>query len=88
VYNWGNVDELGNGTRIRIQDNLSLIEFFGSAEINGHLNVNDNRITIATPFTPASSTATGTKGEVAWDDDYIYVCIDTDTWKRVALSAW
>lgn len=38
--------------------------------------------------TPASASATGTAGEVAWDANYVYVCTATDTWKRVALSTW
>lgn len=37
---------------------------------------------------PASASATGTAGQMAWDADYIYVCTATDTWKRVALSTW
>ena len=39
-------------------------------------------------LTPASATATGTAGEVAWDANYIYVCTATNTWKRVAISTW
>lgn len=38
--------------------------------------------------TPASATATGTAGDVAWDADYFYVCTATDTWKRTALATW
>lgn len=38
--------------------------------------------------TPESATDTGTAGEMAYDDDYLYVCIATDAWKRVALSSW
>jgi hypothetical protein len=38
--------------------------------------------------TPASATATGTTGEIQWDANYIYVCIATNTWKRVAISTW
>ena len=38
--------------------------------------------------TPASATATGTTGEIQWDSSYIYVCIATNTWKRVAISTW
>ena len=38
--------------------------------------------------TPASATATGTAGEVAWDANYIYICTATNTWKRVAISTW
>lgn len=38
--------------------------------------------------TPASAGATGTKGEIAWDADFIYICTATDTWKRVAIASW
>jgi hypothetical protein len=38
--------------------------------------------------TPASAGDTGTAGDIVWDADYIYVCIATDTWKRVAISTW
>lgn len=35
---------------------------------------------------PASGTATGIAGTVAWDAGYIYVCTATDTWKRTTIS--
>lgn len=38
--------------------------------------------------TPASATDTGTAGQMLWDADYLYVCVATDTWKRVGLSTW
>ena len=38
--------------------------------------------------TPASATATGTTGTICWDANYIYVCIATNTWKRVAIATW
>lgn len=38
--------------------------------------------------TPASATATGTKGMIKWDADYIYVCTATNTWKRAAIATW
>ena len=37
---------------------------------------------------PASASAPGTKGQTVITTDYIYVCVATDTWKRVALSTW
>jgi hypothetical protein len=52
------------------------------------LQVNDDRIRIASSKTPASASDTGTAGEVCWDASYIYVCTATDTWKRAALSTW
>lgn len=38
--------------------------------------------------TPASSTAPGQPGEVAWDGSYIYICTAPNTWRRAALSAF
>ena len=52
----------------------------GSVRIYGDFQV--------TTKTPASAAATGTVGTITYDNDYIYVCIATDTWKRVAISTW
>ena len=38
--------------------------------------------------TPASAAATGTAGEWQYDTNYIYVCVATNTWKRVGISTW
>ena len=37
---------------------------------------------------PASATASGTTGSIAWDNDYVYVCVATNTWKRSPLATW
>jgi hypothetical protein len=37
---------------------------------------------------PATSTSTGTAGQIAYDTNYLYICIATDTWGRVALNDW
>lgn len=37
---------------------------------------------------PASATAMGTKGDIRIDADYVYVCVNTNIWKRSALTAW
>jgi len=42
----------------------------------------------ATPLTPASASATGVVGQIAWDANYVYVCTATNTWKRAGLSTW
>lgn len=34
---------------------------------------------------PQSNTAEGTTGQVAFDDDYMYLCTNTNTWKRVPI---
>lgn len=37
---------------------------------------------------PSAADSAGTKGDVVITDSYIYVCTDTDTWKRASLSTW
>lgn len=50
--------------------------------------VASDRIRVKTAKTPASAGATGVAGEIAWDSSYIYVCVATNTWKRVAIATW
>ena len=52
------------------------------------LQVNGDRVRIATAKTPASATDTGVAGEICWDANYVYVCTATNTWKRSAISTW
>jgi hypothetical protein len=60
-----------------------------SSDSGGALfQVNGDRIRVGTAKTPATSGATGTTGEIAWDADYIYVCTATNTWKRSAIATW
>lgn len=37
---------------------------------------------------PTLSSDDGYRGEIAIDDEYLYVCTSKDSWKRVGLSAW
>jgi hypothetical protein len=37
---------------------------------------------------PSTSSSTGTVGEIAYDSSYLYVCVATDSWIKVARSAW
>lgn len=46
-----------------------------------------NQITnpVAVPLTASD---VGVVGQIAWDEDYLYVCIAEDTWVRANLSTW
>lgn len=52
------------------------------------LSLTGDTLNIATQKTPASATATGTKGDIVHDAGFIYVCTATDTWERVAIATW
>jgi hypothetical protein len=65
----------GNATRIAI----------GST---GSVTISTGPFIVTNPTTPASATATGTVGTIAWDTNFVYVCVATNTWKRAALTTW
>jgi len=52
------------------------------------LNPSNNAIVIPIIQTPASASATGVKGTITWDASYIYVCVSSNTWKRIGISTW
>ena len=79
----------GGGTeRARIDSSGRLLVGTSSQSGGSLLQVNDDRIRIASSKTPASASDTGTAGEICWDASYIYVCTATNTWKRTAISTW
>lgn len=42
----------------------------------------------ASPFVPTATTNTGLKGQLAYTDNYLYICISNNTWRRVQLGTW
>jgi hypothetical protein len=38
--------------------------------------------------TPASAAATGVAGQIRWDASFVYICVSTNVWKRVAIATW
>lgn len=37
---------------------------------------------------PASASATGTAGQMAYESGFLYICVATDTWERATLNTW
>jgi len=54
----------------------------------GNFTIKAGQLVVSTQATPASATATGVKGTICHDTNYIYVCTATNTWKRVAIATW
>tara|TARA_R100000234_G_C4987563_1_gene174027 strand:- start:527 stop:1453 length:927 start_codon:yes stop_codon:yes gene_type:complete len=52
------------------------------------LDISGSAIRLRNSSTPANASSPGSQGEIRWDANYIYICISTDTWKRVAISTW
>jgi hypothetical protein len=52
------------------------------------LSTKGSTLRIITPHTPAASNEAGYVGEHKWDTGYLYICVATNTWKRVALATF
>jgi len=46
------------------------------------------QLTFTASNPPATAVYPGVAGTIAWDSNYIYVCVATNTWKRVAIATW
>jgi len=77
------IKDYAGSTKVNI-DGVGGVGISASLVLSGSSNV----FRISNAQTPASATATGTAGTIAWDTSYIYVCTATNTWKRVAISTW
>ncbi len=84
--------------RVESNDNTHMIFSDGSANNVGigvsdpdpgvTLDISGSAIRLRQPNTPANASSPGVQGEIRWDTNYIYICVATDTWKRVAISTW
>tara|TARA_B100000886_G_scaffold262084_1_gene186815 strand:- start:4704 stop:5357 length:654 start_codon:yes stop_codon:yes gene_type:complete len=52
------------------------------------LDINGDTIRLRNQRTIPNSNTFGEAGEICYDQNYIYICIATDTWRRVAISSW
>ena len=52
------------------------------------LDINSDIIRLRIAKTPASAGAAGNAGDICWDADFVYVCVATNTWKKVAIATW
>jgi hypothetical protein len=59
----------------------------GDATVTGNLEVQAN-FSVPSPTIPPASTSPGNQGEIAWDANFIYVCIAPNTWRRSPLATW
>lgn len=79
----GRVLEMG-ARQLKKSGNAVVMDFSGSVVPGAKFPLGINVTTVA----PASASATGVAGDIAFDNDYMYRCIATDTWVRVLLETW
>jgi len=77
--NFSNISDVGfNAGNINVRESLAVL---GSAMIQGNL-------TVARNYVPDASDSNGTRGQIAFDDNFLYICVDNNTWKRIILESW
>ena len=74
--------------RMRVDASGNVLIGTSSSTGDAKLQVNGDKIRVGTAKTPASSSDTGTVGEICWDSNYVYVCTASNTWKRSAIATW
>lgn len=52
------------------------------------LDVNTDILRLRTAKTPATAGAAGNAGDHCWDASNIYVCVATNTWKKIGIATW
>ena len=96
VFRPDNVD-INTGIGHAGADQLSLIaggvEALRLTESGGSLSISGSIVNAANGVSqlvaaPAAANSTGTAGQIAYDNDYFYICIATDTWERVGIASW
>jgi len=96
----GFIDIFVNGVRLNSTEYSSVNDqtivfnerFYGGERVDIHVYnrysslISSSSKMIDTP--PSSSSDVGIPGQTAYDDNYLYVCTASNTWKRTALEDW
>ncbi len=82
------VVEDSNGNSLLMTDASTSKVGIGTSTPAQVLDINGDTIRLRNQRTIPASNTFGEAGEICYDANYIYICIATDTWKRIALSSW
>jgi|TARA_B100001778_G_scaffold37006_2_gene26790 hypothetical protein len=75
---------LASGEPCYVMDDTRLVVGDGTNEVPDLPILNNSAGSTA----PSTSSATGVAGQLAFDADYLYVCVSSNTWKRIALTSF
>lgn len=54
-------------------------------EINS-TEVKTDTINLSSPYVPSTPESAGSEGQLAWDENFMYICIEDNTWARTNIS--
>jgi hypothetical protein len=79
---FGGTGQNDNGGDINLRGGES------SGAAHGAVIVTESPLVVDTAHTPSAANADGRTGQIAWDGNYIYICVAPNTWKRAAIATW
>jgi hypothetical protein len=86
-----NVDTLNDNIASYTTDielTTALTNYVTTATAAAYLTSEDIAGFVTMVAAPASATATGVAGQIAYDATNIYVCVATNTWVKATLATW
>lgn len=90
----------GDAIDVRILTTSTSVDSISNTSGNASITVTDanNQVTVTGllsasvgfrgPLVTKTSTAAGQAGDITWDQNYIYVCTATNTWRRAQLNTY
>jgi hypothetical protein len=82
------INSVGSDTQIIFNSGGTLTGSSNLTFDNNILTLSSNTFRITESRTITSSGDTGQVGEISWDENYIYICVANNTWKRTSLASW
>lgn len=79
------VDDTAANVVTKINNSNVVVTTASSTTFSGSI-IGTGSIASITTSVPASSTASGTKGQIAYDSNYVYICVNTNSWIRAAIQ--
>lgn len=65
---------------------ITLNNLFGNVSCN--VVITGDKLQMPDTTAPTSPTSEGSKGEIRFDPQYLYICVTANTWVRTSLSSW
>ncbi len=82
ISNLSDVDTSGSSSG-------EVLRYNGSTWVDATLSAYDLSENVPTiTSVPSTVSSSGTTGQIAFNTTHLYVCVSTNTWRRVALSTW